>query len=99
MEYGKITYKPQHRGAVIELTWDGFYEDFIKQVRNGDHEDWLPPKSAARTIELGAMAYADSMIEWYLWVHDCMIDESGPEYEDVQAVLRDHGLIPKEVAR
>jgi hypothetical protein len=93
MEYGKTDYKARFAGQTITLSWEEFYEDFFRQWKAEYHEDWLPLTAAARTVELAATVYADSMMEWYYQVHTEMEREAGYEYEEVQTVLKKAGLL------
>jgi hypothetical protein len=86
-------YKPQHRGKNIIISWHEFWHEFIIEVNNGDHEDWLPPTAPREAIEMGADVYADQMIEWYGHTHMSMYNSSdGYELDAVRQELKEAGF-------
>lgn len=86
-------YSPDHVGKNIIISWHEFWHEFIQQVMNDEHDDFLPSTAPTEAILIGADVYADQMIEWYGHTHMTMYRHSdGYELDAVRDQLKSHGF-------
>jgi hypothetical protein len=84
-------YSPDHVGKNIIISWDEFWREFVQQVMDGEHEEFLPPTAPTEAIVLAADVYADAMYEWFMDTHWRMSSD-GYELEQVRDQLKSHGF-------
>lgn len=84
-------YSPDHRGKHILISWDEFWYEFVQQVMNDEHDEFLPSTAPTEAILLAADVYADEMYEWFMDTHWRMFSE-GYELERVRDELKSHGF-------